>query len=124
VKLRHVGAVDVDGEGPGFDWNCMVSCRLQRHLESRVGVKNKPGIGQEFLKLNGGMRRQPFQSILQIGERIDPVTRTTSHKTVQRRRRPTASITPDEQCSSFGYAEVRITEIMWSSRLCGACSDG
>jgi hypothetical protein len=56
----------------------------------------EPGVRQEFTQPIDGMGRQPFQDFLEVGERIDLVPLTASHEAVQGRRRPAASITPDE----------------------------
>jgi hypothetical protein len=56
-----------------------------------------PGVGQEFNQPIDGMGRQPFQDILEVGERIDVMTLATSHQAIQGRRRPAAAITPNKQ---------------------------
>jgi hypothetical protein len=56
----------------------------------------EPGVGQEFAKPIGGMRRQTLQDILEIGERIDLVTLASSHQAIQGGRRPAAAITPNK----------------------------
>ena len=59
-------------------------------------MAHDPGVRQEFTKPIDGMGRQPFQDILEEGERIDLVPLPASHEAVLGRRRPAAAITPDE----------------------------
>jgi hypothetical protein len=70
---------------------------LRSELASRVRIRGDPGVGQEFAEPIGGMGRQPLQDVFQVGERIDPVTLAASHQAIQGRRRPAASVAPDEQ---------------------------
>ena len=43
------------------------------------------------------MARQPLQDVPQVDERIDPMTLSAAHQAIQRRGRPAAPITPDEE---------------------------
>jgi hypothetical protein len=59
-------------------------------------MRLRPRVGQELAERLRGMRRQPLQDILEVGERIDLVPLTASHEAVQGRRGPAASITPNK----------------------------
>ena len=95
------------GRGPGqsaFEDNRVRGLEPSRRFQVlrsgsslRPRMRLQPSVGQELAERLRGMRRQPFQDVLEVGERINLVTLAAGHQAVQRRRRPAASVAPDEK---------------------------
>jgi hypothetical protein len=59
-------------------------------------MRREPSIGQQFIELVRGMRRQAVEDVLEVREGIDIVVLAGPGEGIEDRRRPAAAVAPEE----------------------------
>jgi hypothetical protein len=68
-----------------------------RNTDRHRGVRREPDVGQELVESPGGLGRETTEDVVDEGERVEVVMLTGAGQGVQDRRRPAATVTPQDR---------------------------